>query len=167
MRLVITGTPGTGKSSISKELSEKTGWVLLELNKLAKPYDEDGSVNLKKLKREVLKKIKGREHFIVEGHLACEFKIPCDAVVVLRCEPEVLRKRLEKRGYSDFKVRENVLAEALDYCLIKTLESYGGAVQVNTTGKVSVNSFLKKIKNLTGDEINWFKSLKKIALETF
>ncbi|MCL5011606.1 MAG: adenylate kinase family protein [Candidatus Marsarchaeota archaeon] len=167
MKLVITGTPGTGKSSISRELSKITGWPLFELNKLAEPYDKDGSVDLKKLRIKTLEKIKGKRDFIVEGHLACEFRIPSDAVIVLRCKPEVLDKRLKKRDYSDIKVRENVLAEALDYCLIRSLENYDRVVQVDATKHVSTKFFFKRVENLKSDKIDWFKSLKRIALKTF
>ncbi len=167
MKLVITGTPGTGKSSISRKLSKITGWPVFELNKILKPYDDKGSVELKKLRVETLKKIKGKKDFIVEGHLACEIEITSDVVVVLRCEPKVLERRLKKRGYPEIKVRENVLAEALDYCLIRSLENYGKVIQINTTRRVSAGVFLKKVENLNSDSVNWFKTLKKIALETF
>lgn len=35
----LLGTPGTGKSSLSKELAERTGFEWLELSKLASDWD--------------------------------------------------------------------------------------------------------------------------------
>ena len=57
-------------------------------------------------------------------------------VYVLRCHPEVLRKRLEARGYPPGKVHENVMAEVLDVCLVEALELHDGKVcELDSTGK--------------------------------
>lgn len=167
MRIVITGTPGTGKTSIARELSKKTGVFLVELNKIAKPYDKEGDVNIKKLKEKTLREIKGKNDFIIEGHLACEFNIPKAIAVVLRCKPEVLEKRLEKRKYSQKKIGENVLAEALDYCLIRSGENYKRTIQIDATKKISTSGFVNHMKRFKTDRVDWFASLKKIALKTY
>jgi adenylate kinase len=60
---------------------------------------------------------------IVEGHFA-HFIPDAKGVIVLRCRPDVLRKRLNARGYSESKVSENVEAEILDVILIETLNLY-------------------------------------------
>ena len=38
MRIAISGTPGTGKTVISKKLSEKMKYTLIELNKEIKKH---------------------------------------------------------------------------------------------------------------------------------
>ena len=58
----------------------------------------------------------------VEGHFA--HLLPCDRVVVLRCRPDVLKTRLAQRKYREAKIRENAEAEALDSCLIETVEEH-------------------------------------------
>ncbi len=58
----------------------------------------------------------------VEGGLA--HFLPCDRLVILRCRPDVLRGRLEARGYPPAKVAENVEAEALDVVLCEALERH-------------------------------------------
>ncbi len=40
-----------------------------------------------------------------------------DKCIVMRCDPKILRKRLEKRGYSKRKVEENLQAEIMEICL--------------------------------------------------
>ena len=36
MKIVITGTPCTGKTEVSKKLSKRLGWRLISVNDLAK-----------------------------------------------------------------------------------------------------------------------------------
>jgi len=61
---------------------------------------------------------------VVEGHLACELKLPADFVFVLRAEPRVLRRRLSERGYGRKKLNENIEAELLDYCTQRVEQEY-------------------------------------------
>jgi len=57
--------------------------------------------------------------------------------VVLRLRPDELAARLGARGYPPEKVRENRDAEALDVCLIETVEQYEPrqVLELDTTGK--------------------------------
>jgi adenylate kinase len=66
-----------------------------------------------------------------EGHLA--HLLPVDAVWVVRCDPAVLRGRLEGRGYPEAKVRENLEAEALDLILQEALGQHRRVVQRDGT----------------------------------
>ena len=69
----------------------------------------------------------------VEGHFA--HLLSCDRVVVLRCRPDELKKRLMKRNYRIQKIRENAEAEALDVCLIETVEMHDPShiLEIDTT----------------------------------
>jgi adenylate kinase len=123
MMIGITGTPGTGKSSLAQELAAR-GHPVVRLVDTLRAYclerDEvrDTSVVDEKRWAEEFVPIDG----IVEGHLA--HYLPCDRIVVLRCRPDVLAKRLRNRGYSAEKVRENVEAEALDIILQETVDRF-------------------------------------------
>ena len=70
----------------------------------------------------------------VEGHLA--HLLPCDRIVVLRCRPDELRTRLSQRKYPKRKIKENADAEALDVCLIETVENFNPSqiLELDTTG---------------------------------
>jgi adenylate kinase len=145
--LIITGVPGTGKSSVAKLIAEKTGAALVDMNKIVevlKLYDEideeDGSkiVRLKELEHELSKSIRGEKRDVVaEGHLGCEMKLPASKVIVLRCEPRTLRQRLSGRGYTAEKIAGNALSEALDYCTVMSEKNYGRRKvwELDTTGK--------------------------------
>ena len=161
MGLLITGTPGCGKTIFSKKLSRFLKAKLVDINDVInknKIYRMSGKkekiVDLKKLSK-ILEGILAKEkNVVIESHLLCEMRLPCEKIIVLRCNPLVLKKRLEKRGYALWKVKENVLAEMLDYCIVRAEENYPKkkVLQVDFTKPLSPNSVLKRGKN---DEIDW------------
>jgi adenylate kinase len=131
----ITGTPGTGKSMISDELSRR-GHTVVHLTMTVGPYvigdDEERDA-------EIIDTDRWAAEFVpvdgfVEGHIA--HLLPCDRIVVLRCRPDELKKRLAQRKYKKEKIRENADAEALDVCLIETVENFKPEqiLEVDTTG---------------------------------
>ncbi len=126
MRIIITGTPGTGKSTIASLLSKKTGIELISITGIIHKKMHLGprhEVDIKKLAKH-LRFLRQKKDFVVEGHLACEMKLPVDQVIVLRTEPKILRKRMEKRGYGKLKIEENLMAEMLDYCSQRVQKEY-------------------------------------------
>jgi adenylate kinase len=117
----ITGTPGTGKSSIADELARRSYRVVHLSDTMAgfvleKDEGRDTLVVDEEAWTSSFVPVEG----IVEGHLA--HLLPCDRVIILRCRPDSLSKRLSARGYDKMKIHENTEAEALDVILIETLE---------------------------------------------
>lgn len=143
--VIITGTPGTGKTSVSKILSEKLGFRLVHVNDLIDekhlysghhPSKGYKIVDLDELSIEIEKLIKENEDMIVEGHLSHYFENQniVDHVIVLRSRPDILKERLKTRNWTDSKVEENLEAEALDICTYEAVESYGEKVnEIDTT----------------------------------
>jgi len=139
-KIVITGCPGTGKTTLAeelgKELSVKVIHVdrdFIEENDLdlgVDEYRDSVEADLEKLK-DVLK----GEKAIIESHLLCEIELKDALVIVLRCNPGELRKRLKKRGYNKEKIKENVEAEIVDYCAEKARENYSEVQEIETTDK--------------------------------
>lgn len=158
--IVITGTPGTGKTSVSKVLGKALKMKVLHVGDLVKEKnhlccgEEGGSllVDVEKL-REELEGFDG----IAEGHVLCEISLPARAIV-LRTNPIELEARLRKRDYSESKIRENVEAEAIDYCWINASQNYEDLIQVDTTG-LSVEATKAKIlfmlDGLESDSVDW------------
>jgi len=139
VRYALTGTPGTGKTSISK---------LLDLNiiTLSDYYEESSEgktesgelvIDIDKMKKNVLI----TKDSILEGHFAHEFD-NIDKIIVLRCDPKILVKRLNKRGYSKEKVRENLEAEAIGTIYSESLEFLGAkkVVQLDTSSNKATES---------------------------
>jgi adenylate kinase len=131
----ITGTPGTGKSSAADELAAR-GYRVVRLADTVQAYviGEDSARDTRIIDEDRWIREFIPVEGIVEGHLA--HLLPCDRVVVLRCRPDLLLARLRSRGYSEEKCRENADAEALDVCLIETLERHepGHVLELDATG---------------------------------
>jgi adenylate kinase len=129
VRIIITGVPGTGKSVVSEELSKKLGIEIVKVTEFSREHGigkKDGEelvIDEKVLERELKKSLP--KEFILEGHMACEVKVPADFIFVLRVHPKILEKRLEKRGYSKQKLKDNLECEALDYCGVMAAKYYG------------------------------------------
>lgn len=137
MLIALTGTPGTGKSSVAHELQSR-GWNVLEVNDLAKrrgllrskdPARGSFDIDLDEL-QEALKAERFEDGILV-GHLA--HLLDVDMTIVLRCHPEALAKRLESRKWPMAKVRENALAESLDIILAEAVDSEAPVFEIDTT----------------------------------
>ena len=168
VRLGITGTPGTGKTSVSSELSRITGWKVVHVNDIALEfsidvYKDSSVIDVERLE-EKLRNIDG--NVIFESHLLCEMKLNLDYMIVLRCNPIELKRRLALKGWDSDKIKTNVEAEYLDYCLIKSERNYPRVFQVDTTNltpKEVAVKILDIIKGGKDDDVDWsdqlFKSL--------
>ena len=134
MRLALTGTPGTGKTTASDRLDvpvvhlneaveERGLWTERDADRDSLVVDID-AVGEWLAGRPEIREASGdpANHVVVESHLAHRFD--ADRVVVLRCHPEELERRLRERGDAS-KARENAESEALDVVLSEAVERHG------------------------------------------
>lgn len=168
MRIILTGTPGTGKSAIARALAAKMGLELVDIKEIALSRGlraKNHEVDVKKLAR-ALAFLKKKEDFVAEGHLAAEIRLPADHVVVLRCDPRVLEKRLKRRKYPKKKLEENLMAEMLDYCTQRAESVYGRKPLELDTSKMGIRQAAAEIeKAVRGrrrkiDSVDYSDSLK-------
>ncbi len=131
--ILLSGTPGVGKTTISDLLRSKE-YSVINLNDFiihhGLYFGYDHSRESVIIDEDILKiKIeKELEQFpgllFIEGHTS-EI-IPMEFVklaFILRCNPSILRERLTlSRDYSHNKIEENVQAEIMDECLIAMQE---------------------------------------------
>ncbi|MGC8954370.1 MAG: adenylate kinase family protein [Desulfurococcus sp.] len=134
--IVVAGVPGTGKTSVSRELASLTGFQLIELGRYALERglvtgfdDERGSyvIDEDALSREVSMLAGNSEGYIIVSTHYPEILDPSvvEKVFVLRTHPLVLEKRLESRGWDRRKINENVMAEILGVVSYNALTVFG------------------------------------------
>ena len=127
MRVAITGTPGTGKTTATERLDHE----VVHLNDVirADGLDTGTDESRESLVADMdavaaaLDEREKDEIELVESHLA--HRLPADRVVVLRCHPDELGERLAARGESERTVEENRESEALDVILAEAVENHG------------------------------------------
>ena len=152
MIIAVTGTPGVGKTTVSKLLAQKLGYEYVSLKDYAmekgigEMKGDELEVEVDELAYNFERDFKGK-NVVVDGHLS--HFLNADLVVVLRAHPKLIGERLTERGYSREKVGENVEAELVDVILVEALEENENVVEVDTTGKTPekvVNEILELIE---------------------
>jgi adenylate kinase len=156
MKIALTGTPGTGKTEVSKVLAEK-GYEIIDLNKLIFEnkwdlgFDDDYQstvADLAKLNAFVSEYPEDGKLHIFEGHLS--HLLDLDTAVVLRTRPGVLEKRLKERDFPELKIRENVEAEALAVITTEAIGHFEDIYEVDTT-ELSVEETAELIEKILTD----------------
>jgi adenylate kinase len=132
--VLITGTPGTGKTSTAQMAAERTGLKHINVGDVVKAHnchegkDEEG-FDAFILDEDKLCDV--MEPMLAEGGCLVDFHTSeifperwFELVLVLRSTTEVLFDRLTERGYNDKKRAENVEAEIMQVCVEAARESY-------------------------------------------
>ena len=169
MLVAISGTPGTGKTTVSKLLKKK-GFSIVDLNELAVEKGFVTGIDVKRNSKII--NINGLNDYIEEyyntsdivffdGHASHLLPI-VDYIIILRCHPRKLKIRLKQKGWLQQKIKENVEAEALDVILCEAYElhSENNIFEIDTSNK-SINSVLSSIIEIV--ESN-FKPTKKYKI---
>lgn len=152
MKIAITGTPGCGKTTVSKKLAEETSMDYVSVNDVARKkdciisHDKDRKsdvVDVKKLRSEA----EELEDSILDGHLS--HFLDSGMVFVLRCKPSRLKQRLEEKGWDEEKVRENVDAEITGVIEREARNGNEEVYSIDTTkeSKEEVVKIIEKIIN--------------------
>ena len=147
--ILVTGTPGVGKTTVSHKLASKLDahyigiTELVKKQKLITGIDENRQTliadteKVSKQLQQILAKTAGT--VIIEGHYAVDVvpKKEVNTVFVLRRDPRELKSALEKRGYEEKKLWENLAAEILDVCLWDALSACGAdkVCEIDVSGK--------------------------------
>lgn len=165
MRVALTGTPGTGKTTVARLLPYR----VIDLNALIRDEglslgtdDERGcliaDVDALAGRIEELAPDEDEEIVILEGHFSHQF---ASEAIVLRTSPRILRERLARRDYLEKKVRENLEAEALDVILVEAAEWCDRVSEIDTTGRSLqevadlVVGILRREIDLPPGDIDW------------
>ena len=162
--VAVCGTPGTGKSTFSKKLTEEEGFTLVDLNEIIEEEgiyekDPDGTraVDQEDLRNIFEDRFGGsNEDLAVDGLLS--YLLAPDQVtnvVVLRTHPAVLKNRLAESDYSESKVKDNVDSEALSVVLGEAVQIHGAdkVFEIDTTD-IELDETVEKFKKGLRGEIS-------------
>ncbi len=179
--ILISGTPGTGKSTLARGLAQCINYKFIDVGEVAIAehiYLKNDQVrNTKvidepKLAKRIDKEIIAEKGKVVASSHYAEIISPklVEKVIVLRTHPDELRRRLIQRGWKTEKTKENLEAEILGVCSSNSLKRYGRekVFEINTT-KISPEETLSialqiiesKSENRIVGSIDWLDDLEK------
>ncbi|OBT48186.1 hypothetical protein VE00_00955 [Pseudogymnoascus sp. WSF 3629] len=144
--IIITGTPGVGKTTHCETLAASLGLNHLSINTIVKDrgchdgWDEEYQswiVDEDKLLDEIEEEVK-LGGYIIDWH-ACDLfpKSWIDLVVVLRVNSTILYDRLKSRNYPELKLQENLDSEIMEVLLQEARDSYDEEIVVELTSNTS------------------------------
>jgi adenylate kinase len=182
--ILITGTPCVGKTSTAKQLAEKLNAQYINLTDFAKTHNlilgEDTKRNTtiidedamqQKLKETI--EISTYANIVVDGHYAAAVtpNSQVTKVFVLRRNPKELKEFMQKSGFNDAKLYENLSAEILDSCLVEAIQTQRGKVcELDVTGKTldenveTILDVLDKDKKCNVGIVDWLGMLEREGL---
>ncbi|MBI2584155.1 MAG: adenylate kinase family protein [Candidatus Aenigmarchaeota archaeon] len=163
--IAISGTPGTGKTAVSRILARKMNANLISIHDIVKKrqvvYTTDRKRNTKvvsisDLQKAVNRKIKPGLN-IIEGHFSHDLR--SDVTIVLRCNPIELAKRLKRKGWKKAKIKENIEAELIGIISAEARRNKN-VMEIDTTGKrpgKTAEEIIAKMKMPSKKPIDWLK----------
>lgn len=182
--LGISGTPGVGKSSVSRKLSEILNIPHIELSQLViekglyTEFDEERLsyvIDEDAVRRYLRKLYEDMGPFILDSHYAeIAPKEILEIVIVLRLDPLKLLDRLLAKGWPARKVAENVEAELLSIPTLNAIDELGEemVLEIDVTN-MSINDAVQEIissvmgekPKYLGHTIDWLERLPIDKLE--
>ena len=137
--ILVTGTPGCGKTTFSQLLSTACSLKQLVVGDLVKEkgLHEGWDAEWEAYTLDEDKLLDEMEDMLADGGTVVEYH-SCDffperwfdLVVVLRTENSILYDRLQKRGYSQKKIEENLQAEIFGVVAEEAQKSYDANIVV-------------------------------------
>lgn len=148
--IIVTGTPGVGKTVLARLVAKETGFKFLSLGELVrkeglhKGFDRKARSYLID-ESSVRRRLRGdfdnhqEKGVVLETHSVNSILPRTRGVVaiVLRLDPVTLAKRLRARNWSKLKIWENVESELIDVSLYDSLKALGKSrvFEIDATGK--------------------------------
>jgi adenylate kinase len=183
--ILVTGTPCVGKTTTAKQLTTKLNAAYINLTEYAKTNNltlgEDKKrqttiINEKAIKQKLAETINATDNanVIIDGHYAAAVvpKRYVTHIFVLRRNPIELRKLMEKNGFQDAKLWENLASEILDVCLVEALQEHDDSkvCELDVTGKTveavvnEILAVLNENKKCRVDHVDWLGMLEAQGL---
>ncbi len=180
MLVALTGTPGTGKTTVASLLRQK-GYIVYNLNEVAFANNfilgidkkrQSKILDIPRINQYIQKTYTTTDLIIFEG-LATHLVKSMKQIIILRCHPEELTRRLLQKHWSWEKIKENVEAEILDIILCEATELHSEShiFEIDTTQLPPegcaqaiiqiMNNKFKPIKKYMIGNIDWSEEILK------
>ncbi len=166
--IIVTGTPGTGKTTFSKKLARKMEFYYFDVNesiaknRLYDSFDKKRNtkiVDINKLNKHIINEINSIKKYnknkksskkfngiIVDSHLS--HYLPrkyVDFCIVTKCNIKELSKRLGKKKFNKNKIKENLQAEIFDICHQEAIEGKHNVMVIDTSKDFNINEIAKRV----------------------
>ncbi len=165
--ILVTGTPGVGKTAVSRLLASKLDAVRVDLAELVERENlisgmdkarETLIADTSRVSKRIQEIIRESERdVIIDGHYAVDVVSVKNihVVFVLRRDPDELKGFMEDRGFKERKLWENLAAEILDVCLWDAVSACGSdkVCEIDASGK--------RVEDIVGDVISVLEGRKK------
>ncbi len=149
MHISVTGTPGTGKTTLSVELASLINAELVDLTAYAKAKTNtlfDGHYGCSIIDLDELKNVFLKDYSPFSGNLIIDgllsHYLPVSHVIVLRSDPRLLLERLNRRDYSMDKIKENLEAEYSGVILYDAINLHENVIEVDATQGVDTDDLI-------------------------
>ena len=165
MSVVITGSPGVGKHTISKKIAKSLQCPIVDINKVAA---DAGLAGPDGVDTDILG---GMMEYkpgmsVTVGHLA-PYVLDADrvrAVAILRRSPYELVGVYQSRGYGEEKIRDNAGSEILGTIAAYSHDKFGKkAFEIDTTESSANESASAVMSAISGDaprtKIDWLEQV--------
>eukprot|EP01134_Creolimax_fragrantissima_P002603 CFRG2603T1 len=165
--VLITGTPGTGKTTTAEMIAKDFGFThlcvgdIIKRDNLEGEWDEEYQTNVLDEDGEN-KLLDGLEPLMTEGGNVVDYH-SCDMfperwfdlVIVLRTDTQHLYDRLQARGYGAKKLDDNMTCEIMNVLLEEARESYkeGIIVELNSNTVEDMEDNLDNVQTWISN--NW------------
>ena len=165
--ILVTGTPGVGKTAVSSLLASKLDAVHVNLAELVERENLISGVDkaretliadtgmVSKRIQEIIRE--SERDVIIDGHYAVDVVSAKNihVVFVLRRDPHELKGFMEDRGFKERKLWENLAAEILDVCLWDAVSACGSdkVCEIDASGK--------RVEDIVEDMISVLEGRKK------
>jgi adenylate kinase len=136
--IIVTGTPGVGKTVLSKLIAKETQAIYLNIGdhvkgeKLYSKFDRSTKsyvIDERRLRKSLYQFFKAHDQrkMVIETSWLGRFmpKRPGMVAIVVRLDPVILARRLKARNWPKRKAWENVEAELIDLSLYESLKFLG------------------------------------------